>query len=412
MATFWFTSAELYSHTDWGGFLPTAKVLQAQGHDVIWVSQPQLKEAINIKGIPFEAIEQSGWLWPPPPQPDLTNVPPQEAVNLRYKRALDTWLSEELIAEAIECLTDLAARIGKPDAIVSDPFLSAAAFAAEKLDVPFIVAGWPATANLDENALFPVQRDLSSDSQQRIQRLCDQFGLKGTYFSKGTAPAIVSPLLHVTYFTPDWYMQEQAMMLPQTKFVGGNKREATSPPPDWLTAIPDDVPLALVTLGTIFTGDLGFFSWAAQAAAHAGLLPIVVIGYVPIADDKKQELIRALPGGSRLLAWAPFEHVLPRSKLMIHHGGMGTTHYAITHGVRQIVVPHAADQRIQARRVAQKKVGLELSAHDVRQGKLKEGALALMDADWVADNAKQFAQQMAQLGGVEKAAQLIVNAIS
>ena len=71
MATFWFVSAPLYSHTDWGGFLKTAKVLQAQGHDVTWVSEAPLADAIAAHDLPFHAIEHTGWLWPPPPTPDL-----------------------------------------------------------------------------------------------------------------------------------------------------------------------------------------------------------------------------------------------------------------------------------------------------------------------------------------------------
>ena len=116
---------------------------------------------------------------------------------------------------------------------------------------------------------------------------------------------------------------------------------------------------------------------------------------------------RALPAGSRLLNWAPYEHLLPRCQIVIHHGGMGTTQRAVAHGVRQIVVPHAADQRIQARRVAEAKVGLHLTAHDVRQGQLREGVRALLDADWVGENARRLAREMAALGGVERAAGLV-----
>lgn len=412
MAKFWFISAPLYSHTDWGGFLLTAQVLQQQGHDITWVSEEPLRGALEAKDISFEVIEETGWLWPPPPPPDVRGIPPQEAVNLRYRRALDTWLSEDLVAIGIEELIRLADDIGKPDAFVIDPFISAAAFAAEKLDVPLIVAGWPATASFESNSLFPVQRDLGSESQQRIQRLCDKFNVEGIYFSKGATPSITSPLLHITYFTPDWYAQEQSYLLPQTRFVGGKKIAPSGEAPDWLQAIPENVPLGLITLGTIFTGDLGFFSWAAIAAAKAGLLPIVVVGWNPIEPEKKQELIHALPKGTRLLNWAPFEHVLPRTKIMFHHGGMGTTHYAITHGLMQLIVPHAADQRIQARRVAQAKLGLNLTAHEVQQGKLDEGAQALIDADWVQENATQFAERMASSGGVEEAARLIVKAIT
>ncbi len=411
MASFWFVSAPLYSHTDWGGFLKTAKALQAEGHDILWLSEAPLEALLAQSGIPFRAIRQTGWLWPPPPQPDMTQIPPQAAVKLRYTRALDTWLSEDLVATGVRAMLELADEIGLPDAVVSEPFLSAAAIAAEKLGLPLIICGWPAQAPLDASQLFPVQRDLSSDSQQRIQRLCDEFGVSGENFSKGTAPSILSERLHITYFTPEWYLSDMPFILPQTQFVGGQIAPPSAPPPKWLLDIPTDKPLGLVTLGTIFTGDLGFYSWAAQALAREGMIPIVTLGWNPIPADKKAELKRALPTGTRLLTWAPYDHLLPRCKLIIHHGGMGTTHSALLHGLPQIVVPHAADQRLQARRVSEAKIGLHLTAHDVRQGQLSEGVHALMEADWVRSNARQFAQRMAALGGAKRAADLIVEAL-
>ncbi len=411
MAAFWFISAPLYSHTDWGGFLKTAQVLQARGHDILWLSEAPLERALTQSGLPFRAIRQMGWLWPPPPQPDLSAIAPQEAVTLRYRRALDTWLSEALVAEAVEALLDLEDEIGAPDAIVSDPFLSASAIAADILDIPLIICGWPAQATLDEQSLFPVQRDLSSESQQRIQRLCDRFGIEGRNFSKGTAPSIISEALHVTYFTPDWYQSELSTILPQTQFVGGRAEAPADPPPQWLLDIPPKKPLGLVTLGTSFTGDLGFYSWAAQAVASAGMIPIVTIGWNPITAEQKAELKRALPAGTRLLNWAPYDHVLPRCRIMIHHGGMGTTHCAVIHGLPQIVAPHAADQRLQGRRVAEAKVGLHLTAHDVRQGQLREGVHAIMKAEWVRANARRLAAEMAALGGVARAGKLVLDVL-
>ncbi|MDX1993755.1 MAG: glycosyltransferase [bacterium] len=404
MTKFWFISAPLFSHTDWGGFLKTAKALQARGHDILWISGESLRRAVESAGIPFRAIRQTGWLWPPPPAPDLSTIPPQEAVMLRYKRALDTWLSEDIVGEAVEALLELAAEIGTPDVMAIDPFLSAAALAAEKLDVPLVVCGWPAQGDLNETFLFPVQRTLGTDSQQRLGRLCERFGLDGVNFSKGPTPSIISPHLHVCYFTRGWYIADDATLLPHNLFVGGKADTPITPPPSWLTDIPLDAPLALITLGTVFTGDLGFFSWAAQAAARAGLIPIVVLGTNPVEADKKKELVAALPPQTRLLNWAPFEHVLPRSKIMIHHGGMGTTHWAVVHGVVQIAVPHAADQRVNARRVAQAKVGLNLTAHDVRQGMLRDGVRALVNDAVVQQRARDLQAEMAALGGVARAA--------
>lgn len=407
MATFWFVSAPLHGHLDWGGFLKTAQALQKRGHTVQWVSQPPVGNAIASAGVGFLPVKQTGWLWPPPPAPDLTNIPPQQAVMLRYERALDTWLTESLVAEAIGYLLDLAKANGKPDVIVTDPFLSAAALAAEALDVPLAVGGWPAQRELNDEFLFPVQKVLGQDSQNRVQRLCEQFGLQGSNFSKGPTPSILSPHLHVSYFNDFWYQADGENLLPQTLFVGGKPDTITEAPPGWLTDIPADAPIALITLGSVFTGDLGFFSWAAQAAARTGYVPVVVIGHNPITPEKKAELKAALPGNTRLLNWVPFEHVLPRTRLIVHHGGMGTTHAAVIHGIPQIAVPHAADQRGNARRIAQAKVGLNLTAHEVRHGALLEGTKALTGDNTVQQAARQLADDFAALGGAERAAEAI-----
>jgi MGT family glycosyltransferase len=404
VAKFWFVSAPLLGHLDWGGFLKTAQALKSQGHDMTWVSEGPIGKAIQDAGIPFGMVRRTGWLWPPPSPPDFTTMPPQQAVMLRYQRALDTWLSEDLVAQGVTALLELAEKAGKPDMIVTDPFLSASALAAEALDVPLVVCGWPAQKELNDEYLFPVQKTLGNESQERIGRLCERFGLKGTNFAQGPTPSILSPYLHISYFNDYWYQAEVETLLPQTLFVGGKPTPPTDVPPGWLTDIPADSRLALVTLGSVFTGDLGFFSWAAQAVAHEGYTPIVVIGRNPIDVKKKAELKAALPRNTRLLNWVPFDHVLPRTQLIVHHGGMGTTHAAVIHGIPQIAVPHAADQRGNARRVAQAKVGLNLTAHDVRNGALLEGTQALTRDAAVRDNARQLAADFAALGGVTAAA--------
>lgn len=407
MAKFWFLSAPLYSHLDWGGYLKTAQALIARGHDVTWVSENPIAGALAAANVPFTPIRKTGWLWPPPPPPDLTKISPQEAVMLRYRRALDTWLSEDLVGDAVAALIELAADIGKPDMIVTDMFLTSAALAAEALGVSLAVCGWVAQQDLNEDFLFPVQKSLGSESQDRLERLKARFGLRGVNFASGPTPSILSPHLHVSYFSPRWYESDQASLLPQTLFVGGKPAETSAPPPDWLRAIPTEAPLALITLGTTFTGDLGFFSWAAQAAARANLVPLVVIGWNPIAPEEKAKLVAALPRTTRLLNFVPFDVVLPRVSLMIHHGGMGTTHAALLHGIPQIVVPHAADQRGQARRVAQAKVGLNLTAHDVRQGMLVEGVRAVARDTRVRQNARELAAELASLGGAPRAAEAL-----
>ncbi len=139
MAEFWFISAPLPGHLDWGGYLKTAQALQAMGQRVLWISGAPVARAVEAAGLPFAAIPHTGWLWPLPPPPDLTTLPPDEAIRLRYSRALDTWLTEELVAPAVEALLALAKARGRPDVIATDPFLAASALAAEVLGIPLVV---------------------------------------------------------------------------------------------------------------------------------------------------------------------------------------------------------------------------------------------------------------------------------
>jgi MGT family glycosyltransferase len=411
VATVWFISAPLAGHLDWGGGLKTAQVLRDRGHDVVWVSQPPLASMLAKAAIPFAPIEESGWLWPPPPMPDPKSLPPMEAMFVRYRRALDTWLSVDLITPAVAAIVALAKERGTPDLIVTDPFLSASAFAAELLDVPMAVMGWPAGQPLDEDKLYAVQTDLSRISQERVAALKQRFNVTGYNFSEGAAPSVQSSHLHLCYFSRYWY-QSDPDFLPQTRFVGGQPTPATTPLPDWLAGIPAHERLALITLGSTFTGDLGFFSWAAQAAARLRLIPIVVLGNNPIDAEDKQKLKAALPPGTRLLSWLEYDHVFPRLSVIVHHGGMGTTHRAVIQGIPQVVVPHAADQRGQARRVAQAKVGLSLTAHDVRNGQLLPAIRAVTRDPAVAQQAQQLAAEFATLGGPPVAADLLLGLVT
>jgi MGT family glycosyltransferase len=409
MTRIWCVSAPLFSHTDWGGFLKTASELRARGHDVTWVSEAGLRDAVARAQIPFMPIPDSGWLYPPPPAPDVSAMPPAEAVMLRYRRALDTWLTVERVEKATDGLIELAQVHGKPDLILTDPFLTAAALAAEALAVPLIVCGWAAHDDLDEDFLFPVQKSLGEESRARMAALFQRFGLHGINISKGATPSVLSPHLHISYFSPTWHQADAGNLLDHTFFVGGLRETPTEPPPVWLQAIPDHAPLGVVTLGTTFAGELGFFSWAAHAVARAGLIPILAIGWSPYTPAEKAQLKAALPPSTRLLNWVDFAQVLPRARVIAHHGGMGTTHWAIRYGVPQIIVPHAADQRGQARRAAQAKVGLHLTAHDVKNGALLSGVRAIIDDARVAQNARDLAAEFESLGGAPAAADEILS---
>jgi UDP:flavonoid glycosyltransferase YjiC (YdhE family) len=69
---FLFTSAPLPGHLDWGGYLLTAAELVRRGHTVLWVSESRIAHHVERAGVPFRAVEHTGWKWPPDPVPTGT----------------------------------------------------------------------------------------------------------------------------------------------------------------------------------------------------------------------------------------------------------------------------------------------------------------------------------------------------
>lgn len=67
--------------------------------------------------------------------------------------------------------------------------------------------------------------------------------------------------------------------------------------------------------------------------------------------------IAALPENVFLLDYAPYAWLFPRMAAIIHHGGSGTTGFALRAGVPSMVVPFTADQPFWGRRTVELGVG-------------------------------------------------------
>jgi UDP-N-acetylglucosamine:LPS N-acetylglucosamine transferase len=393
---FLFVSAPLPGHLDWGGYLATAAELARRGHEVHWASGREVAPLVAQAGVTFHPLAETGWRWPPPPP--LTPAPDLDAAalrRLRAERALDQWLAPARVAAATHALITLGRQL-QPDLLVSETFISAAGLAAEALDMPLVVAGWPAFAPKASGG-DPAVID---EARRRLHQLLDQFGLTGRNWTEQGAPALLSPRLHLTYWSPRWYAGTE--LLPQTQHVGG-AAGPPAPPPAW----PNLNPWVLITLGTSFGNDPNFFINAAHAAAQLGCLPILALGgQVPPAQ--LESLRPRLPRGTVVTQSLAFDAVLPQIDAAIHHGGAGTTHALVTHAVPQIVVPHAAEQMHQAQGAVRSGVGLHVPAKEATIERLV-GALAqvLPDLAEVRANAQTLREEFALLGGVTRAAELL-----
>lgn len=409
-------SAQLAGHLDWGGYLPTAVELMRTGHDVLWATGRELQSQLDVQGVPVHILQETGWRWPPPLPIQKGTASDEEFQRLRMVRSLDQWLDAARVHAATLELVDAAERF-RPHLIVSEMFTAAAGIAAELLGVPFAVAGWPAFQTQSPNPNADAPGAVGKLAQARVGALLADFGVTGVNWALDGPAALRSPSLHLTYWSPRWYAG--ARLLPQTRMVGG-----VAPPPHprespWLDQLPTDRPWIFITLGTAFTRDINFFLIAARAATEVGGVPILAVGkdFDAVGTEggwsqrEVDALRKRLPQPSVLVERVRFAEVLPYVAAAVHHGGAGTTHALVTHGIPQIVAPKAADQARQASGVARSGVGYHIPPNQLTVPLTVEALQKILAGDAPARlNAASLQEEFASLGGIPKAAQILVAA--
>ncbi|MBO9360857.1 MAG: glycosyltransferase family 1 protein [Thermoflexus sp.] len=389
-----FVSVPLWGHLDYGGYLDLAVALAGRGERVLWASGPPVQEAVVRRGLPFVPLPSVGWRWLPPLPSEL---PPAERARQRPERALAAWLHPEEHARALRPLGSLI-EAWRPDILVAEPFAGAAAWAAERYDLPLLVVGfpagrWPAPATAEAQAEGEAAR-------AQLARVADRLGLTGRYWRSDPFPQIISPCAHIVFFPANWFVDLERLDS-QNRFFGGRRRVPAS------ASAPRPHPCVLITLGSTFTGDPAFFIGAARAVQALGGQPIPVLGRSPFAPGLQEAVRRALPD-LPLRDWVDYAATFPELDLVIHHGGMGTTHTALVYGVPQLVVPHAGEQHLQARRVEAAGVGLSMRPAEATPRRWRERIAALLKEPIFQERARMWAQRMEAAGGVEEAAAQLI----
>ena len=304
---------------------------------------------------------------------------------------MNSWLNPAAIRPAVASLQNLFAS-WQPDAVILEPYAAAAAFASEAAGLPIIVCGRPALPESGPPIL--------TAASQRVGELCTELSVVGTYWDLQHSQ-IRSPLLHVDYFSRRWYADLPAVA-PQTHFAGCRRLAQLKR---------QDPPTVLITLGTLFRDDPAFFRIAAEAVVLEGGQPWVVTG-LPTGDPAAENATPGLPAGTKTNGWVDFDAVMPRLTGIIHHGGVGTTHAALRHGLPQVAVPHAGDQQPQAGRITQAGVGYGVRPADFNPANARWLVQQLLTDEALHTQATAWRDELQALGGPGAAARAIEAAFS
>ncbi|WP_329110389.1 DUF1205 domain-containing protein [Micromonospora sp. NBC_01699] len=131
--------------------------------------------------------------------------------------------------------------------------------------------------------------------------------------------------------------------------------------PDWLWE-PPARPRVLVTLGTVVPrlAGVGGLTGLLASAARVDAEFVLALG-----EDADLASLGRLPANVRPVGWTPLHPLLASCAAVVHHGGSGTTMTALSAGVPQLVLPHGADQFVNADLVARHGVGRQSEPEEV-----------------------------------------------
>lgn len=173
---------------------------------------------------------------------------------------------------------------------------------------------------------------------------------------------------------PPWYAHRQPDW--PASFVEGQFPLRPVPPgqqlpaelEDFLTAGP--APIAF-TPGTGHRHAAGYFESAMAVLRSLGRRGLFITPF-------GEQVPATLPPQVHWVPHAPFELLLPRLAVLVHHGGIGTTAEAMRAGVPQLVVPFAFDQFDNGQRVQRLNAGRVLPAARAIPRRLRREISALL----------------------------------
>ncbi|HKR61624.1 MAG TPA: glycosyltransferase [Pyrinomonadaceae bacterium] len=218
-------------------------------------------------------------------------------------------------------------------------------------------------------------------------------------FEGGHSPYLVLALFSKLFAQPqpDWPPQARA-----TGFAFYDGRHESEMPPE-LLRFPDSGPPPIIfTLGTSAVWVArDFFRESIKAAQLLKRRAVLIIG------DERNRITESLPPEIIAVDYAPFEQLLERGCVMVHHGGVGTTSQGLRAGVPTLIVPFAFDQPDNAEHVERLGTSRTLPRSKYKHDKVAQELDKLLNNPQYASKARMVSEQIRKENGAARACDAI-----
>ncbi len=392
----------LFATWDGGGNVPPtlviARRLVARGHSVRILAPRSLLPSIAAAGCAFT------------PYRCVPSGMPTAAGSTGGGRIRASLLALELARAApvlafAEDVLDEVART-RPNVLVVDFMLGGAVAAAERAGLPTAAlmhtvyclrpgfgAAWKRGSSsplvLRDGAVSSVVR---ARTRRRLGELNEARRILGLD-PVDSAAAQLASLARVLVLTTEAFDPPPAAGIPpNVRYVGPQVDESSDGEEALCLPWPDDDPrpLALVSFSTRFASP-GVVQRVLDGLAGLPVRTLLTVGSALSQDELR------VSADLVVRRFVPHSAVLPRARLVVTHGGLGTIMSSLAHGVPLICIPLKNDQFENAARVVAAGAGLQVGRWALRRS-LRRAVSELLSEPRFAESARRVARDIAVYG--------------
>jgi UDP:flavonoid glycosyltransferase YjiC (YdhE family) len=346
--------------------------LRAAGHEVLFGTgdgfRPRLRKLgfrAERVGISIEAADRLALR----EDPRLDELPRAE----RWRFGVVVF-GDVLARRTLEDLGPLLERVG-PDLLVYDELDVGAAAAAH-------AAGVPAVAHSLGRQLPDLIRRAALERLAQVMRGYRLDALPGDPFEAGPYLDICPPSLQ------DSSAADPGERIPLRPVA---PIEPTDAVPAWIARLRSR-PFVYLTLGTYVSGRV-----RSLRAAAAGVGALDVDALVTVGPDGDPAALGRLPRSVRVERFVPQGVLLPHVDVVSHHGGSGTMLGALSHGLPQLLMPHGADQFVNAEALVSTGAGRRLLPEEISPESVADAVRALLTEPGYREAAGRLADEIAAM---------------
>jgi len=403
------------SYGDIHPYIALGMELRSRGHHVVVATMEIYREKVRNAGLDFAGVR------PNIPQPK--DQGPGLIDKIMDPKSGPRFLTEEVIFPAVrDSYQDLVRAVEGADLLVTHPAAPAGPLVGRKTGVrwistvlaplsffsaydPPVPPYWQWTASLQllgPRIMKPFLDFMKSNYKaQAIVDFRAEIGLSDNgnpMFEAQHSAELVLAMFSKVFAAPQPDWPPQTRVTGFCFYDGKNEEEISAEVDSFLTNGPPPIVFTLGSSAVWVARD--FFRESIKAAQKLGQRAVLIIG-----DDRN--FPGEIPEGMIAINYAPYQALLPRASVVVHHGGVGTTAQGLLAGVPTLIVPFAFDQADNAAHAKRIRTSRTVYRNKYFAPKVARELNELLTDKSYAENARRVSEQLKLENGPVTAADLI-----